>query len=306
MLSYASAPILREGVVIGFLNVYSRHPNTFTSLHAYYLQAFALQAGNAIRNAQLFAATQQHAISYEQQANRLALINRVSARIAQAIRLEDIYEIMTEELQTALNVSYAGLILYEGAGIGHLVMDTHPHHVVHRELDIPLDNNGSWAYICETHRALISSDVLNDPFFETTRDILSERGTRSMMVVPLVVGGEVIGSLGLDGTVERQFTDRMRNCRNWPADRARCDHQARLYAANTINGVLPRCWALLPKPLTAHSIWTKCWTAFLKISNTRSRTMRPISRSSRANGSRSCAPQGTRNTERQRRCVPCT
>ncbi|MBN1564045.1 MAG: GAF domain-containing protein, partial [Anaerolineae bacterium] len=198
-------PIRLEEQVVGVLNLDNATPNSFTPQHVDRLQAFADQVATAIRNAQLFTATQQHAITYQEQANRLALINRVSARIAQAITLDDIYEIMTQELQAALDVSFAGLVMYEGTE-GRLVMDTHPDHDQHRDRNVSAANNPSLDYMCQTHDVIISADALNDPLFETTWDLLRERGTQSIMVIPLVVENKVIGSLGLDSTTKRHFT----------------------------------------------------------------------------------------------------
>jgi PAS domain S-box-containing protein len=52
--SYVGAPIIVQGNVIGFINVDSDTPNTFTAYQAHQLQAFANHVGVAIRNARLF------------------------------------------------------------------------------------------------------------------------------------------------------------------------------------------------------------------------------------------------------------
>ncbi len=53
--SYAGAPIRVEDEIIGFLNLDSMFPNVFTPDHEAPLQAFADQAGVALKNAELFA-----------------------------------------------------------------------------------------------------------------------------------------------------------------------------------------------------------------------------------------------------------
>jgi PAS domain S-box-containing protein len=59
--SFASAPIILDGEVIGFLNVDSQRPNSLTQVHAERLKAFADHAAIALQNANLFAATRQQA-----------------------------------------------------------------------------------------------------------------------------------------------------------------------------------------------------------------------------------------------------
>jgi signal transduction histidine kinase len=55
VLSYAAAPIISEGQTLGFLNLDSATPNTFTDSDGTRLKAFADQAAIAIRNARLYA-----------------------------------------------------------------------------------------------------------------------------------------------------------------------------------------------------------------------------------------------------------
>lgn len=64
--SHLSAPIVRNGAVLGFINLDSAEINTFSSKDAKRLQAFANQAAVAIDNAMLFQHVQDHATNMEQ------------------------------------------------------------------------------------------------------------------------------------------------------------------------------------------------------------------------------------------------
>ena len=61
--SYASAPIIVQGEVIGLLNLESDVPNFFTQVHTRRLQTFADQAAVAIEKARLFDETERLAIT---------------------------------------------------------------------------------------------------------------------------------------------------------------------------------------------------------------------------------------------------
>jgi PAS domain S-box-containing protein len=64
--SYAGAPIrLKDGKVIGFINLNSQQPDFYTPDHADRLQAFADQAAVAMQNARLFEQVQRHADQLE-------------------------------------------------------------------------------------------------------------------------------------------------------------------------------------------------------------------------------------------------
>jgi diguanylate cyclase (GGDEF)-like protein/PAS domain S-box-containing protein len=63
--SYAGAPVQVKGKTVGFINLNAAVPGFFQEDHARRLQAFANQAAIAIENAQLYAQTQQLAITDE-------------------------------------------------------------------------------------------------------------------------------------------------------------------------------------------------------------------------------------------------
>jgi PAS domain S-box-containing protein len=64
--SYAAAPILIEGEVVGFLNIDSATPGYFNETHATRLKAFADQAAIALKNARLYRELETYSESLEQ------------------------------------------------------------------------------------------------------------------------------------------------------------------------------------------------------------------------------------------------
>jgi signal transduction histidine kinase len=65
--AYLGAPIIREGTVIGFIELYSHRGETYTSSHVQRLRIFADQAAIAINNARLHEQAQQYAALMERQ-----------------------------------------------------------------------------------------------------------------------------------------------------------------------------------------------------------------------------------------------
>lgn len=206
ILSSVKVPIFLDDTLIGILNLDADTPDAFTQEQADRLQAFAHQAANAIHNARLFSAAAQHTAALQTQAQRLALVNRVSTRLAQTLDLQEIYDITLREVQAALGAQYAGLVVYENDEAGRLVLDTHPTYRADTDRVIPLKDNRSIELIRRTQKTVVAADVLTDPNFDQVWDVLRERGTRTLMVAPLIVGDELIGTLGLDWTEPRTFS----------------------------------------------------------------------------------------------------
>ncbi len=97
--SYAGAPIMSKGQVIGFLNLDSITPGFFTPEHAQRLQAFANQAGIAIENARLYSSLQE-----------------ANAQLRVALRAkEEMTQNVSHELRTPLTL-IIGYIELDGDG----------------------------------------------------------------------------------------------------------------------------------------------------------------------------------------------
>ena len=106
-----------------------------------------------------------------------------------------------------LSVAYGGMVVFENEEFGRLVYDTHPSFGGEGTALLPLNGNPSIEQIIRTHKPLVSEDAQHDPLLEPAWDLFRERGTVSLMIVPLMVGESVIGTIGLDSTERRDFTD---------------------------------------------------------------------------------------------------
>ncbi|MBN1681453.1 MAG: GAF domain-containing protein [Anaerolineae bacterium] len=225
-------PMIVANRVIGTIGLDSDKPRTFTETEIELAMTTANQAALAIEKARLFAETTQRATELDEHAKRLALINRVSSRLAQTLDPQEIYQITITEAQAALQVAYGGMVLFENEDIGRLVFDTHPtYSAVEQEVFLTLKGNRSIEHVRATQKPLVSEDVLSDPLFEPVWDVLRERGTVSLIILPLVVGGSVVGTIGLDSDKPRTFTDAEFNLTETIASQASLAiEKARLYS----------------------------------------------------------------------------
>ncbi|NDJ74645.1 MAG: GAF domain-containing protein, partial [Chloroflexi bacterium] len=200
-------PLLREDRVLGTLMLVEADAGQrFDDTDVEQASVFGIQAAIAIENARLFEEAEQRASELDAQAQRLALINRIATRVAQAFEPREIYEIALNELQDAVGAMYSGLVLFESETTGRLVMGTHPNDAARADTAIVLVDNVSVDLVRETHRPVTSEDVQHDPRFKPVWKSLEARGTQAIMIVPLIVGDEVIGTIGLDFAEHQTFT----------------------------------------------------------------------------------------------------
>lgn len=105
--SYAGAPMISKGEVIGFLNLNSIEPGFFTHDHAQALQAFANQAAIAIEKARLYASLQE-----------------TNQKLSQALRArEEAIQNVSHELRTPLTLMLGYVEFIESGEIGQITPD---------------------------------------------------------------------------------------------------------------------------------------------------------------------------------------
>lgn len=102
--SYAGAPIRLKGLIVGFINLHSRHPNLFSATQAGHLQALADQAAIAFENATLYGSIQRHADELERRvAERTRELASANARLQELDHLKDQFiSNVSHELRTPL------------------------------------------------------------------------------------------------------------------------------------------------------------------------------------------------------------
>lgn len=104
--SYAAAPIIIEGNVIGFLNLDSQQEDLYTQEHAQRLMAFANQAAIAIRNAQLFNQLQV-------KARQTTIVNDLTQAAISASTLKEMAQSLADRLLQLFDAYGAYITLWD-------------------------------------------------------------------------------------------------------------------------------------------------------------------------------------------------
>jgi PAS domain S-box-containing protein len=71
---------------------------------------------------------------------------------------------------------------------------------------IPVKGNPSYQYLLTQKVPLVVDDAQADPRLAPIHELMLRRGTASLLLLPLIVEGEVVGSLGLDAVELRHFS----------------------------------------------------------------------------------------------------
>ncbi len=188
-----SVPLLREGKAIGAITIRCDKPNLLNKKQIALIETFASQAVIAIENVRLFNETQHLLSETEQRAAELQIINSVQDGLASKLEVQAIYDLVGDKIRDIFHAQGTAIYLFDH----ETEMQDTPYCFLkkrfpidaHRFSDIAklmIDNPQPKIYRnLEEYRAL-GGKVLEN-----------EQEYKSGMYVPLTVGREIKGMIGI-------------------------------------------------------------------------------------------------------------
>lgn len=201
LYAYLGTPLVAYGEVLGTLGIFGREPNFFGPADATLLTSIGQQVGTAMRNAQF----------HEQTERALAesrALYEASHAIGRTMDLEDTLQVSVTRMAEYVGADQCRIILFdEELGYGQVKAEYRPTAAA-EEVRLPMEGNPSYDVLRDTGQAIVIEDVYTHPVTEQVSDMLAEYGVKSMLLVPLIARGRLIGSVGLDATqAQRTFSE---------------------------------------------------------------------------------------------------
>jgi GAF domain-containing protein len=227
LLSVLVAPLVWNEQLIGALNTYSKQHRRFEKREKDWAEILANHASIAIGNAWLHDQQQQ-------EVRRQVVANRAAREVGRTLDLHVVLQTLVDELATAIGVEQCALARFDEAQQYGTVIAEYldPGCVSSIDEQIPLRNNPAVDHVRRTKDPLAVRDAQHDPIMKPVWDIMKKRRTQSIMLVPIVIGDEVIGTIGLDSVTRlRDFTeDEQRLAATIAHNAANAIHKAQIHA----------------------------------------------------------------------------
>ncbi len=132
-------------------------------------------------------------------AEQLATLNRLAVRLTNVIDLDRALTVVTTEMVGLLNVRNCSITFINEARTELRVVAEHSTYGSAAGIVFPLGSgNGSAMSVIENARPVIVTDVQNSPLTSSLHELFRERRTESIVIAPLIVRGQVIGTIGVD------------------------------------------------------------------------------------------------------------
>jgi PAS domain S-box-containing protein len=196
--SWMRVPLIVKDTAVGILDLYHHERNYYSAAHAELALAWANQAAVAIENARLFEAEQRRAEQFQ-------VISEMGRRITSILSVDELLVQTARLIRETFGHYHVHIGLIEDDVVVYktLKASDDPSHARCEATRPRVGQEGFTGRVAATGEALLVPDSHNDP-----RAIpLTDDPTRSELVVPLKVKGQVIGVLDVESDRVNAFDE---------------------------------------------------------------------------------------------------
>lgn len=197
ILSLLIVPLISRDHVIGLMALDHVEPRRFQRDQINLAMTIGSQVAAALENARLIE-------QLGEKAQRLALLAEISMAVTSTLELDAILSTAAAGLCRAFGVEQCGVVIFDPKRtVGRMEVEYPPREPA-PGVTIPLHDNPSIQRILATKQPLAIEDAQHDPLLASVWETMRQRNVQSILIVPLLIKGEVIGTIGLDATQEKR------------------------------------------------------------------------------------------------------
>jgi diguanylate cyclase (GGDEF)-like protein/putative nucleotidyltransferase with HDIG domain len=122
----------------------------------------------------------------------LSVINKSSSILSSSLDIQEIFGSFIEELKNVLDVHWASIVLIEGSDLCCVALSSNEGSTYKIGERIPMEGSGT-GWVVTQKKMFIEPDLSQERYFQTGENFYKQ-GLRSMVYLPLLAKGKVIGS----------------------------------------------------------------------------------------------------------------
>ncbi len=200
--SVAAMPVLREGRTLAVITLVHHTPRYFNAQHIELLNSVAAQSAVALQSAQLFSLTQRQKELLGRRADELRRINEISAFMSELMQPEQLLRLVAYMIHQQFDYPQVHLLMCEGE---ELVLHASAG-IMRSELPAMLRfpvSQGLTGWAIRQQQITRVDDVHTDARFISL--LPDDAAIRSEIVLPIILRGEVLGTLNVQSPVLSAF-----------------------------------------------------------------------------------------------------
>jgi class 3 adenylate cyclase/putative methionine-R-sulfoxide reductase with GAF domain len=225
-----AVPMLREGELVGSINIYRQEVRPFTQEQIGLLKNFAAQAVIAIENARLLNELRQ---SLEQQTATSEVLQIISSSPGE---LNPVFEAILENATRICEAKFGNLLLLENGAFRRVALYGAPsawaHDVARQPVFVPSQLNPIRRMLDAKDLVHVLDMAATDAFAQRDPAVVAlveSAGARTIIAVPMLKDNELVGAIAIFRQEVRPFTDKqIELVRNFSAQAVIAIENARL------------------------------------------------------------------------------
>jgi PAS domain S-box-containing protein len=191
-------PLVLHEEVIGLLvadNKHSQRPIPHNRLDT--LSIFASQAASAIHNTRLAEQEKEASLLESQRIRNREAIRDVFTAILSTLSLDEILNKTCKAVVELFGVDHSGLVVFDDDQQTGTVVAEHPN-IGAKGIEIPLKGIPAEEKLLATRNPLTLDIVEDKEALDAVGEILQKFDVRSLLIIPLIFKGKILGSFSLD------------------------------------------------------------------------------------------------------------
>ncbi len=162
------------------------------------LEQTAIQLSSHIETLRLENQTEDALANAQRRSREMAQLNTIVSRVSQTLDLTESLRIVAEELVSALNIAQSSIALLDDAQENLLIVASYPSGEELEGVILPIKGNLLAQSVLNTRQYMFVKDAQNSPLTAVTHDLFRKQNIHSLAVFPMIIGNELIGTVGLD------------------------------------------------------------------------------------------------------------
>ena len=207
--SIINIPMLKEGELVGAINIYRQEVRPFTDKQIELVSNFAKQAVIAIENTRLLNELRE---LLEQQTATSEVLQVISSSPSE---LEPVFQKMLQNATRVCHAEFGTMVLQEKGGFRHVALYNMPPayvELVGRDPVFHAPPDGPIQRVARTKQPIHVADWRDEPVYlrgvEPARALADVGGARSVLGVPMLKEGELVGVITIYRQEVQPFTDK--------------------------------------------------------------------------------------------------
>ncbi len=143
------------------------------------------------------------------QADELAILNHLAVAISSTLDLNEILNSICKEMVNVFNARNTGIAILNESQTKLQVVAFHTEHPEESDvtgLEFSLAGNDASLFVIKTGEPIVVPDAQFNPITRSLHEVMIQRETSCLLVVPLLARGDVIGTIGIPSDSQAVFS----------------------------------------------------------------------------------------------------